>query len=52
MIELIAGAYIVGQTIVGPNLIRIDYLNEDKQIVTVTEVIQEAPNAYSHSASY
>ena len=43
MIELIA-AYMVGQMIVGPNLIQTDYINEDHQLITVTEVIQEVPN--------
>ncbi len=43
MIELLAAAYIIGQAQVGPNLIRTDYINEDKQIITVTEVIQEVP---------
>jgi len=43
MVELLAAAYIIGQVQVGPNLIRTDYINEDKQIITVTEVIQEVP---------
>lgn len=43
MVE-IAAAYIIGMMQVGPNLIQTEYLNEDKQIVTVTEVIQEVPN--------
>ena len=40
MIE-IAAAYIIGMMQVGPNLIQTEYLNEDKQIITVSEVIQE-----------
>lgn len=44
MVE-IAAAYIIGMMQVGPNLIQTDYINEDKQIITVTEVIQEVPNA-------
>lgn len=40
MIEVLA-AYIVGQMIIGPNLIQTDYLNEDNQIITVIESIQE-----------
>ncbi len=44
MIEVLA-AYMVGQMIVGPNIIQTDYLNENKEIITVTEVIQEVPNA-------
>jgi hypothetical protein len=43
MIELLAAAYIIGQTQVGPNVLRTDYINEDNQIITVTEVIQEVP---------
>ena len=42
MIE-IAAAYIIGMMQVGPNLIQTDYINEDKQIISVTEVIQEVP---------
>ena len=41
MFELLAAAYIIGQTQIGPNLIRTDYINEDKQIITVEEVITE-----------
>jgi hypothetical protein len=40
MIEVLA-AYVVGMMQVAPNLIQTDYLNEDKQIISVTEVIQE-----------
>ena len=40
MIE-IAAAYMVGQMLIGPNLIQTDYLNEDHKIVTVIEVVQE-----------
>lgn len=40
MIEVLA-AYVVGQMIIGPNLIQTDYLNEDNQIITVIESIQE-----------
>ena len=43
MFDLIAGAYIIGQVIVGPNMIQTDYMNEDNKVVTVTEVIQEVP---------
>ena len=43
MIELLAAAYIIGQTQVGPNLVRTDYINEDKQIISIEEVIQEVP---------
>lgn len=40
MLEIIA-AYVVGQMIIGPNLIQTDYLNEDNQIITIIESIQE-----------
>ena len=44
MIEVLA-AYIVGQTLIGPNQIQTDYLNEDRQVITVVEPIQEVPNS-------
>lgn len=44
MFELLAAAYMIGQVQIGPNLIQSQYLNEDKQIITITEVIQEVPN--------
>lgn len=44
MIELLAAAYMIGQVQIGPNMIRTDYINEDKQIITIEEVIQEVPN--------
>lgn len=43
MIELLAAAYIIGQAQVGPNMLRTDYINEDKQVITIEEVIQEVP---------
>jgi hypothetical protein len=43
MIEVLA-AYVVGMMQVAPNLIQTEYINEDKQIITVTEVIQEVSN--------
>ena len=43
MIELLAAAYMIGQVQVGPNMIRTDYINEDRQVITVEEVIQEVP---------
>ena len=42
MLEVLA-AYIIGQMIVGPNQIQTDYLNEDHQVITVVETIQEVP---------
>jgi len=46
MIESLLAAYIVGQVITGPNQITTDYLNEDNQIVTVIEPIQEVDTNY------
>jgi hypothetical protein len=43
MIELLAAAYVVGMVQVGPNMVQTQYMNEDHQIITVTEVIQETP---------
>lgn len=45
MIESLRVAYVVGQVITGPNEITTNYLNEDKQIVTVIEVVQEVDTA-------
>lgn len=44
MIELLAAAYMIGQVQIGPNLIRTDYINEDHNVITIEEVIQEVPN--------
>lgn len=44
MIELLAAAYMIGQVQIGPNMIRTDYLNEDRNVITIEEVIQEVPN--------
>ncbi len=45
MIESLLVAYVVGQVITGPNEITTNYLNEDNQIVTVVEVVQEVDTA-------
>lgn len=45
MIESLLVAYVVGQVITGPSEITTNYLNEDKQIVTVIEVVQEVDTA-------
>jgi hypothetical protein len=44
MIELLIASTIVGQSIIGPNLIQTDYLTSNNQVITVQEVIQEVPN--------
>jgi len=41
MVESLLAAYIVGQVITGPNEITTNYLNEDNQVVTVIEPIQQ-----------
>lgn len=45
MIESLLVAYVIGQVITGPNEITTNYLNEDNQVVTVIEVIQEVDTA-------
>jgi len=44
MIELIISSLIVGQSIIGPNLLQTDYLTETNQVITIQETIQEVPN--------
>jgi hypothetical protein len=50
MIEVLA-AYVVGMVQVAPNLIQTEYLNEDNNIVTVIEVIEETPNTQNYGIS-
>lgn len=45
MVESLLVAYIVGQVITGPNEITTNYLNEDNQVVTVIEPIQQVDKA-------
>ena len=44
MIELLIASTIVGQSIIGPNLLRTDYLTPADQIITIQETIQELPD--------
>jgi hypothetical protein len=44
MIELLAAAYVIGQIQVGPNLLQTDYIDEDKNLITITEVVRDEPN--------
>jgi hypothetical protein len=37
MIELLAAAYIIGQVQIAPNIIRTEYINEDKEIIIIEE---------------
>jgi hypothetical protein len=41
MIELFLASTIIGQTIIGPNVIQTNYLTESNQIITIQETIQE-----------
>ena len=43
MIELLISSTIVGQSIIGPNLLRTDYLTDQNQIITIQETITELP---------
>jgi hypothetical protein len=45
MIELLLASTIIGQSLIGPNTIRTDYLTESNQVVTIQETIQEV---YDH----
>jgi hypothetical protein len=44
MIELLV-ATIVGQSIIGPNLMQTEYLTPNQQIITIQETIQEVPHS-------
>jgi hypothetical protein len=41
MIELLISSIVVGQSIIGPNLIQTEYLTETNQIITIQETISE-----------
>jgi len=43
MIETLLAATIVGQVIIGPNLLQTDYLTERDEIITIVETIEEVP---------
>ena len=44
MIETLLAATVIGQTIIGPNLIQTEYLTERDEVITIVETIQEVPN--------
>jgi hypothetical protein len=44
MIETLIASLIIGQSIIGPNLIQTEYLTESNQVITVVEKIQEISN--------
>ena len=44
MIETLIASVIVGQALIGPNLLRTDYLTPANQIITIQETIQEVPD--------
>jgi hypothetical protein len=35
---------IIGQVLIGPNLLRTDYLTPTDQVITIQETIQEVPD--------
>lgn len=41
MIELLAAAYIIGQTQISPTVIQTEYINEDKEIIITFEQVKE-----------
>jgi hypothetical protein len=43
MIETLFASLIVGQSIIGPNVIQTEYLTHNQQIITIQETIQEVP---------
>jgi hypothetical protein len=45
MIELLLASTIIGQTMIGPNTIRTDYLTETDYVITLTETIKEVPES-------
>jgi hypothetical protein len=45
MIELLLASTIVGQSIIGPNAIRTDYLTETDNIISIIETIKEVPES-------
>jgi hypothetical protein len=44
MIELLTSSLIIGQALIGPNLLRTDYLTPANQVITIQETIQELPD--------
>jgi len=44
MIETLLSSLIIGQVIIGPNVIKTDYLTDTQEVITITETIQEVPN--------
>jgi hypothetical protein len=41
MIETLLASLVVGQVIIGPNLLQTQYLTEREEIITIVETIQE-----------
>jgi hypothetical protein len=44
MIETLIASVIVGQSLIGPNLLQTDYLTDTNQVITVQEKVQELPD--------
>ena len=43
MIETLLASFVIGQVIIGPNLLKTDYLTERDEVITIVETIQEVP---------
>jgi len=43
MIEFLVASLIVGQSQIGPNQLKTEYLDDNGEIITVIESIQEVP---------
>lgn len=44
MIETLFASVIIGQSLIGPNVLQTDYLTNANQVITIQEVIQEVPD--------
>jgi hypothetical protein len=44
MIDLLIASTIIGQSIIGPNLLQTDYLTPNNSVITIQETIQELPD--------
>ena len=43
MIETLLASTLIGQVIIGQNLLQTDYLTERDEVITIVETIQEVP---------
>jgi hypothetical protein len=44
MIDLLIASTIIGQSLIGPNLLQTDYLTPNNSVITVQEKVQELPD--------